>query len=153
HLRRWNWLARVAAVPTDDVEARIRSVFALPVSLVEDAFPTADVLAAALDVVVLRSQRSFGTGNDISNKMFVARRIFAGDHHCFMHRFMFGERCLDFSALDTKTTHLHLPIDPAQVLQLTTGQIATAIARAVKSRARFTPRMRHKALCCQSGSL
>src|SRR5215212_1140210 len=47
HFLRRNRLARITAVPTGDVEARVRNVFALSISLVEDFFPTADELATA----------------------------------------------------------------------------------------------------------
>ena len=80
HFRRRNGLARIAAVPTRQVEIQFGLGDRLAVGLFVEALPGGEMLLLACSIGL--------GGHQIGDQLFVPWRIFARHDHCFLHRRM-----------------------------------------------------------------
>ncbi len=72
------------------------------------------------------------SGHEVRRERAVAARLAERHHHGLAHPGVGGEGGLDLPQLDTEAAHLHLVVEPAQVLDASVGQVAPEVAGAIE---------------------
>ena len=85
-----------------------------------------------------RSAVDLGHQRDIGDEALVGIDARTREHHGFTHRRMFGELCLDLTALDPEAANLDLMVITAEEHEIAIRQIAGEVAGAIHARARDT---------------